>query len=171
MTLINLYMYDAHQCDPKKCTGRKLERFQLVKSVPHPSRARYGVVLLSPLAWIALSPADREHASSHGLMVLDCSWNRVDAAFKSLKRRRAVLRALPYLLAANPVNYGKPFKLSSVEALAAALYILGEVKQAEFILGKFGWGETFLKLNMEPLEAYSKAKDSGEVVKIQGEFV
>jgi pre-rRNA-processing protein TSR3 len=69
------------------------------------------------------------------------------------------------------VNFGKPFKLSTVEAFAAALYILGEMGQAALILNKFKWGHSFLELNAEPLERYSKAKDSTEVVKIQEDYL
>jgi pre-rRNA-processing protein TSR3 len=61
--------------------------------------------------------------------------------------------------------------LSSVEALAASLYILGEKKQAEEILSKFTWGMNFIDLNREPLERYSQARTSAEVVEIQSEYV
>ena len=80
-------------------------------------------------------------------------------------------RSLPYLVAANPVNFGKPFKLTTVEAFAAALYILGEDEQATTILGKFNWGHTFSELNCELLEAYARAKDSSEVIAIQSEYL
>jgi len=65
------------------------------------------------------------------------------------------------------VNFGKPFKLSTVEALAAGLFILGEQNQAELILSKFNWGHVFLELNREPLAEYAAARDSAEVVRIQ----
>ncbi len=84
---------------------------------------------------------------------------------------KAVGRALPYLLAANPVNYGRPFVLSSAEALAAALLILGEGDHGRELLGKFSWGEQFLRLNHEPLEAYAAAENSAGVVAAQAEFV
>jgi pre-rRNA-processing protein TSR3 len=75
------------------------------------------------------------------------------------------------MLAANPVNWGKPMRLSSVEALAASLYILGERKQAETILSKFTWGMNFIKLNQEPLDRYAGASSSAEVVGIQADYV
>jgi pre-rRNA-processing protein TSR3 len=61
--------------------------------------------------------------------------------------------------------------LSSVEALAAALWILGEEQQARDILAKVSWGVRFLEVNAEPLSLYATAKDSAEVVKFQSMFM
>jgi pre-rRNA-processing protein TSR3 len=54
---------------------------------------------------------------------------------------------VPYLLATNPTNYGKPWRLNCVEALAAAFYIAGFDAYAERLLSGFGWGGSFWKVN------------------------
>ncbi|UCD91623.1 MAG: DUF367 family protein [Methanobacteriota archaeon] len=164
---INLFAYDAKECDPKKCTSRKLARFRLIRLLHSTKTIPSGSILLTPEGEKALSLEDKSRAEKRGIVVLDLSWKA--AVFPRIPGIHE--RALPYLLAANPVNYGKPFKLSSVEALAAALHILGEAEQAETILSKFSWGEQFLKLNKEPLDEYAKAKTSKEVVKAQEEFI
>jgi pre-rRNA-processing protein TSR3 len=51
------------------------------------------------------------------------------------------------MVAANPVNYGKPFKLSCAEALAGGLLLLGYAEQAHYIMSKFKWGENFFEIN------------------------
>lgn len=163
-----VFIIHEGQDDPKKCTARKLARFHFAQLVDETSIPR-GAVLLHPYAEQALSPADAEHLD-RGLAALDCSWKRAKEAFDRLERR-VEARALPYLLAANPVNYGKPFKLSTVEAVAAALTILGRRPEAEAAMSKFGWHETFWATNGEPLEAYAACTDSTEVVEVQREFV
>jgi pre-rRNA-processing protein TSR3 len=74
-------------------------------------------------------------------------------------------------VAANPVSYGTPFRLNTVEAFAGALCILGHREHAEEILGKFRWGHTFLELNAEPLRRYADCADSAEVVDVQAEYL
>jgi pre-rRNA-processing protein TSR3 len=166
--MIPLHIYHARQCDPRKCSGKKLARFALAKLHENPGTLPREAILLDPFAEQALSPADD---AGHGIVVLDCSWVEVERVFPVLQKLRLRHRALPFLLAANAVNFGKPFKLSTVEAFAAALYILGEKEQAALILNKFKWGPVFLEVNREPLERYSEAKDSTEVVRIQGEYL
>jgi pre-rRNA-processing protein TSR3 len=165
---IPLYIYHAGQCDPKKCTGRKIARFGLARLYDKVSRLPRSTILLDPMAEKAISPAD---SPERGIIVLDCSWEEVERIFPELGRLNLVHRALPYLLAGNPVNFGRPFKLNSAEAFAAALYILGYKEQAEKVLSKFNWGHSFLELNREPLEEYSNAKNSTEIVEIQSHYI
>lgn len=150
--------------DPEKCTARKLAKFDLAQLHRSPGQLPYGIVL-DPFVDRALSPADR--TESHRLVALDCSWESADESRFSFP---GIHRALPYLLAANPVNFGRPYALTTVEAMAAALCILGERSQAEAILSKFRWGETFLELNANPLSAYADCANSTEVVAAQSEY-
>ena len=73
------------------------------------------------------------------------------------------------LLAGNPTNYGIAGRLSTAEALAAALILTGFRKPAGVILSLFKWGETFLSLNKDPLEMYSAARSS-ELSVLEEEF-
>jgi pre-rRNA-processing protein TSR3 len=104
-----------------------------------------------------------------GLVGLDCSWEHAEKVL--LKQVRGTSRCLPFLIAGNPVNFGKATKLSTVEALAAALYIIGHTDQASELLNIFKWGHTFLELNYERLESYGKARDSKEVVELQKRYI
>ncbi|MFW5937352.1 MAG: DUF367 family protein [Halanaeroarchaeum sp.] len=151
--------------DPEKCTARKLSRFDMAELHRSNRATPYGVVL-DPFAEQALSPADRSVGDV--LVALDVSWDTAEADGVELRGEH---RALPYLVAANPVNFGRPFRLTSVEALAAALIVLGERPHAEDLLSKFTWGETFLELNDEPLRRYAACEDSSDVVAVQEEYL
>jgi pre-rRNA-processing protein TSR3 len=151
--------------DPEKCSARKLSRFDLA-TLHRSVRATPSGVVLDPHAEQALSPADADGAGR--LVALDCSWETAEAEAFELDGPH---RALPFLVAANPVNYGTPFQLNTVEAFAAALCILGRRERAETILGKFRWGHTFLELNDEPLRRYADCSDSAEVVAVQEEYL
>jgi pre-rRNA-processing protein TSR3 len=167
---IALYFYDGKQCDPKKCSGRKLAKFGLARQVFKLNALPPASIVLMPTTRKVLSKDDLDIVRKSGISVLDLSWKATGDNFPTgIKKSRQ--RALPFLVAANPVNYGKPFILSSVEAFAAALIILGHRGQAETLLSKFNWGETFLTLNKEPLEEYEKAANSAEIIEAQALFV
>ncbi|MEM2319248.1 MAG: DUF367 family protein [Candidatus Bathyarchaeia archaeon] len=166
---IRIVVYHAGQCDPKKCTALKLKRHGLIRLVHQIKFLPRRAVVLNPFSKIAFSPADRRRIEEFGLAALDFSWERGEKPL--LKSVRGTSRCLPYLIAGNPVNFGVPTKLSTVEALAAALYIAGFKGEAERLLSVFKWGYTFIELNRERLESYARAKNSAEVVKIQEQFV
>ena len=166
---VTISVYHAKQCDPKKCTTLKLKRHNLIRVVHRIRRLPHGAVILNPFYDRAFSPADRRRLERRGLAAIDCSWIHADEVFEL--SMRGASRCLPYLIAANPVNYGVPTKLSTVEALSAALYIVGFKEKAEQLLSKFKWGPNFIVLNQEFLEGYARAKDSAEVVELQRGFI
>lgn len=166
---LRIVVYHSKQCDPRKCSALKLKRHHLVWIVYNTRELPRGAVVLNPFSERAFSPADRERIERRGLVALDLSWNHPDEL--KLFRPRGPSRCLPYLIAANPVNYGTPTKLSTVEALSAALHIAGYAEEAAKLLSVFSWGSTFLSLNEKPLEAYGQASNSHDVVETQKKFV
>ncbi|GMH17233.1 hypothetical protein Nepgr_019074 [Nepenthes gracilis] len=165
---IQLAMWDFAQCDAKKCTGRKLARFGLLKELRITSG--FGGIVLSPTGTQCVSMEDYDLIIRRGLAVVDCSWARLsDVPF--VKLRCAAPRLLPWLVAANPVNYGRPCELSCVEALSAALIICGKEQTASLLLSKFKWGHAFLSLNKELLKAYSDCKDSADIISVQNRWL
>jgi len=167
---IKLYVYHTNEDDPRKCTAKKLARFGFVKLEKNIRRLPRNLILLNPLVEKSLSKEDLNIVKKRGILALDCSWKTVDESFEYLDKINHS-RALPFLLAANPVNYGKPFKLTTLEAFSASLYILGEVDHAMELLRLYTWGEQFLNLNKKPLEDYRKAENSSEIIEIMKQYI
>jgi len=164
-----LYVYDEGQCDPKKCTAKKMLKFKLATELRSLKKIPHGAIVLNPYAKKAISREDAERAIAHGIVVMDLSWKNIDDFPKM--RSDVAQRALPLLFAANPVNWGKPQRLTSAEAIASALYIMGFEDDARRVMEKFQWGEQFILLNREPLQRYSLADTSTEVVEIQQDYL
>jgi len=139
-----IYCLHYRECDPKKCTALKLKKFNLLKIIKKIKGVLNNSIVLNPFARTELTIDDRAIIIRYGLIVIDCSWNKL---LDLKKFNLGVSRRLPPLLAANPTNYGKWEKLSSVEALAAALFITGFYNYAELLLSKFHWGSQFKNLN------------------------
>lgn len=156
--------------DAKKNTALKLKKKEYAEIITKMRGIPNGSILLDPFAEKAVSPEDIPIVVTSALTAFDCSWETAEAMLP-VARKHTEPRALPYLVAANPVNFGKPTKLSTVEAIAAALYIYGRKEQAAEALGVVTWGPRFLEVNKEPLEAYANCETSAEVVAEMMTFV
>ncbi|KAK6443632.1 ribosome biogenesis protein tsr3 [Oleoguttula sp. CCFEE 5521] len=148
--------WDLNHCDAKRCSGKKLIRLGLMREL-HVGQKHPGVII-SPKAKTIISPADRDILEQFGAAVVEASWNRIEEVpFAKIGGKNE--RLLPYLIAANSTNYGKPWRLNCVEALAAAFWICGHREWAEEILGPFSYGEAFLEINDAPLKRYAASVD------------
>ncbi|KAF8518379.1 hypothetical protein BU17DRAFT_76139 [Hysterangium stoloniferum] len=157
-------MWDFDHCDPRRCSGKKLSRLGLIKDLRVGQRFR-GVVV-TPEGKQPVSPSDRATVAAFGVAVVECSWARLsDVPFSKIRSPHE--RLLPYLIATNPVNYGKPWRLNCVEALAAAFYITGFDKHAETLLEKFSWGHSFWEVNQHLIERYRACDTAAEVSQMQ----
>lgn len=160
-----LYVYMLGQDDPHKCTSSKLVRFGYATPIARARMIPGRSILLNPFSESILTPLDKGLAERSGITALDCSWRRILEAFS--KPWRGVHRRLPLLIPGNPVSYGKPGRLSSLEALAAALFILSYEEHARRILSLYKWGSTFLELNRDLLEAYRGSHGEQDIRRIE----
>ena len=158
---INVLMFN--QDDPKKCTAAKLIRFGLAKKI---TSIRSKTALLHPFSERTL--LNNEKTTFNSITAVDCSWNKAEEMFQ--KKYSGIPRKLPPLLAGNPVNYSKINKLTTVEALASASFILGNEELCSDLLAKFNWGHTFLELNENLLKDYQNAKSEDDVNSIMIEY-
>lgn len=66
-------MWDFGQCDPKRCSGRKLVRLGVTRLLKH-KESFHGIVL-TPTATQFINPStDKDIVSRCGIAVIDCSW-------------------------------------------------------------------------------------------------
>lgn len=123
-----------------------------------------------PNAKKIISPADRDLLETHGAAVVECSWVRVQEVPWSRIGGKCE-RLLPYLIAANTVNYGKPWRLNCVEALAACFYICGHEDWAKDVLKPFRYGDAFLEINNKLLKRYAACTTEEEVKRTEEEWL
>lgn len=169
--MVKIFVVHYSQDDPRKCTALKMVRLGYATRVSGVHEIPKGCLILNPLATEVLTPLDRTYVSNHGLAVIDTSWNEGLNILKKLTYLRRPQRVLPVLFAGNPINYGVATRLSSLEAVASALYIVGYRDEALKLLSIVKWGRTFYELNKELLEAYSNSRDVSELLNIQGDVL
>ncbi|PVH92658.1 DUF367-domain-containing protein [Periconia macrospinosa] len=160
--------WDLGHCDAKRCSGKRLMRLGLLREL-HVGQKFAGVVV-SPKGKKVVSREDNEILEQYGAAVVEASWNRIDEVpFGKIGGKCE--RLLPYLVAANPTNYGKPWRLNCVEALAATYYICGHPDWAEDILASFSYGEAFLDINAALLKRYSNCENEEQIKKAEEKWM
>ncbi|KAH6677782.1 DUF367 domain-containing protein [Plectosphaerella plurivora] len=160
--------WDLGHCDPKRCSGKRLIRQGMMREL-HLGQ-RFNGVIITPNGKQVVSPADRDILEAYGAAVVECSWARTQEVQWN-KVGGKCERLLPYLVAANTVNYGKPWRLNCAEALAAAFYICGQPEWAAQVLAPFSYGESFLEINGSLLRKYAACEDEKAVKKVEEEWM
>jgi ribosome biogenesis protein Tsr3 len=125
--------------DPTKCTSVKSivkGNFKRVKTLPKQC------IILDVTADTLLSQDDLKYAKN-GVCIIDGPWYVMPEVILKIGDGH-IKRKLPPAIACNPHHKGATM-ISSVEAMALALHILGYTDQAEHILKPFSWAKDFFK--------------------------
>ena len=172
MAEVPLHVIHMNQDDPRKCTARAMHSRAHAVLHEHPRDAPRRGILLNPRAGQLQGPDDNRLLNQGGSIVaLDCSWKAIDSALIQVSKHSMLeSRTLPVLLAANPVSWGKPGRLTTAEALCASVIMSGRWGQGRRIITPFPFGDEFLSLNASPLEAYCNARSNTELAAMQWEF-
>ncbi len=128
--------------------------------------------MLDPYAKMPISKADAEAARRGGLLAIDCSWNQLsqDGRFhggEGTALPGGIHRRLPWLVAGNPQHYGRLSELNTVEALSAALFLLGEPGRATTLLAGFPGGRSFFEINARAFAEYLPAEDGPQMIEAE----
>lgn len=166
---VPLRMWEFNQNDPKRDSGSKLVRMGLARTMKV-GQPFAGLVLNSE-ATTVVSPADLEIVKEYGVGGVNCSWNRLDEVKMQKLGKLRNHRLLPFLVAANPVNYGRPFKMNTAEAMAATLYVVGLADEARAMLAPFAYGEEFLRINADALDAYAASGTAAGVRAVEASML
>lgn len=167
-----------YQDDPRKCTAARLLKAGIARRIKGVPRGRRAIVL-NPYSDAVLMPSDGRKAGA--VVGVDCSWRLAEGEFGAPRdaggRRKKAggaarrydtesSRRLPPLLAGNPVNYAKIGMLTTAEAIAASLFIMGYDDMAHSVLGRFKWGHTFYDLNRNILAEYAAMTRQDDAMEI-----
>lgn len=153
--------------NPVMNTSLKMVRKGYAKIV-NPRLIRGNPLVLNPFSNTTLGPWMRITVEKHGVLVVDASWRKL--VVNRFEGIRGYHVKLPPLIAGNPVNYGKPCILSSIEAVYATLYLTGFREEAEALRKLYKWMDTFHQININLLEDYGKAGSQEELEKIINEY-
>ncbi|KAE8349053.1 hypothetical protein BDV28DRAFT_142039 [Aspergillus coremiiformis] len=160
--------WDLGHCDPKRCSGKRLMHLGLMRELA--IGQKYPGVVVSPNAKKIISPSDRDILEQYGAAVVECSWVRLkEVPFSRIGGKCE--RLLPYLVAANTVNYGRPWRLNCVEALAACFCICGHEDWAREVLKNFSYGEAFLEINSQLLKRYAACTTEEDIKRTEEEWL
>lgn len=163
-----LFLIDFKECEKKRCSAQKLVKLNKIKLVKRP----FTGITLSPYGQKSLTKHDLKIVRESGLATIDCSWNKIDEERAKMNKifSGKNTRYLPFLVAANSINYGRPMKLNNLEAYLAGLAILGMEEEAIQLTEGFDYGLTFLELNGDLLEAYKECNTEEEQKKISDKY-
>lgn len=93
---VDLAMWDFNHCDPKRCSGKRMARVGVMRSLK--VGQKFSGIVVTPNGKIPVSPADREVVEAGGTAVVECSWARVsEIPFSKIGGKCE--RLLPYLIA------------------------------------------------------------------------